>query len=74
MAQTLPQINLSQNRNNHPYLTRILGEDFMQDLTMQVNATSHFWTVKSVLPGMMAANHGHIVTIASSAGMVGTLI
>ena len=48
------------------------GTDFMQDLTMQVNATSHFWTVKSVLPGMMAKNHGHIVTIASSAGMVGT--
>ena len=39
---------------------------------MQVNATCHFWTVKAVLPSMMANNHGHIVTIASSAGMVGT--
>ena len=44
------------------------GSDRMQKLTMDVNATSHFWTVKSVLPAMMERNHGHIVTIASRYG------
>jgi len=39
---------------------------------MAVNATAHFWTVKATLPQMMAADHGHIVTIASSAGLSGT--
>ena len=29
------------------------GSDKMQALTMDVNATAHFWTVKSVLPEMM---------------------
>lgn len=39
--------------------------------TMDVNVMSHFWTVKAFLPGMMAANKGHIVSIASLAGHVG---
>ncbi|CAG2111925.1 unnamed protein product [Medioppia subpectinata] len=39
--------------------------------TFQVNAISHFWTVKAVLPDMMAANSGHIVSIASVAGSTG---
>merc|ERR1712216_199001 len=38
---------------------------------MAVNATAHFWTVKAVLPAMIEADHGHIVTISSSAGLVG---
>lgn len=47
------------------------GSDQLQELTMAVNATAHFWTVKSTLPAMLEADHGHIVTIASSAGMLG---
>ena len=39
---------------------------------MAVNSTAHFWTVKACLPAMMEADHGHIVTIASSAGLCGT--
>lgn len=39
--------------------------------TMDVNVLGQFWTVKAFLPGMISANHGHIVTIASSAGWVG---
>ncbi|CAG2107915.1 unnamed protein product [Medioppia subpectinata] len=39
--------------------------------TFQVNAISHFWTVKAVLPDMMAANSGHLVSIASAAGTTG---
>uniref|UniRef100_A0A7S3SQE3 Short-chain dehydrogenase/reductase 3 n=2 Tax=Choreotrichia TaxID=141411 RepID=A0A7S3SQE3_9SPIT len=48
------------------------GSDDMQELTMAVNSTAHFWTVKACLPAMMEADHGHIVTIASSAGLCGT--
>jgi len=39
--------------------------------TFQVNAISHFWTLKAFLPDMMAENRGHIVTIASLAGHIG---
>lgn len=39
--------------------------------TMNVNITSHFWTVKAFLPAMMESNKGHIVSIASMAGFVG---
>mmetsp|Transcript_24928 Transcript_24928/g.80546 ORF Transcript_24928/g.80546 Transcript_24928/m.80546 type:complete len:316 (-) Transcript_24928:195-1142(-) len=48
------------------------GADHMQELTMAVNSTAHFWTAKACLPSMMEHNHGHIVTIASSAGLCGT--
>lgn len=39
--------------------------------TMQVNALAHFWTVKAFLPGMVARDHGHLVTVASAAGIMG---
>ncbi|XP_064597420.1 epidermal retinol dehydrogenase 2-like [Liolophura sinensis] len=39
--------------------------------TMEVNAMAHFWTVKAFLPKMLEKNHGHIVSIASAAGLVG---
>jgi len=42
--------------------------DVMIQKTMEVNTTSHFWTVKQFLPDMQARNHGHICAIASSAG------
>lgn len=41
------------------------------DLTMRVNTDAHFWTIKALLPQMVAKNRGHIVTIASSAGLAG---
>jgi all-trans-retinol dehydrogenase (NAD+) len=40
--------------------------------TFQVNVLAHFWTVRAFLPGMMAAGKGHIVTVASAAGLAGT--
>jgi len=40
--------------------------------TFQVNTISHFWTVKAFLPAMYKKNRGHIVTIASVAGTVGS--
>ncbi|XP_045181114.1 protein dhs-3-like [Mercenaria mercenaria] len=45
--------------------------DTMIQKTMEVNTMAHFWTVKSFLPDMIKRNHGHIVNIASSAGLVG---
>ncbi|MBL4752354.1 MAG: SDR family oxidoreductase [Flavobacteriales bacterium] len=39
--------------------------------TMDVNVMAMFWTVKAVLPDMIEANTGHIVTISSAAGIVG---
>ncbi len=40
--------------------------------TFQVNTLAHFWTVRAFLPGMLAAGKGHIVTVASAAGLAGT--
>ncbi|KAK7502846.1 hypothetical protein BaRGS_00005795 [Batillaria attramentaria] len=47
--------------------------DSMIVRTMQVNAAAHFWTVKAFLPNMISRNHGHIVTVASSAGLLGVV-
>ena len=38
---------------------------------MQVNTISHLHTITEFLPGMIAAKRGHIITIASMAGIVG---
>ncbi|TYZ67275.1 hypothetical protein PybrP1_013008 [[Pythium] brassicae (nom. inval.)] len=39
--------------------------------TMDVNATSHIWTIKAFLPAMLKRNSGHIVSVASAAGIFG---
>ncbi len=38
---------------------------------IDVNVMAHFWTTRAFLPDMIEADSGHIVTIASSAGIVG---
>lgn len=40
--------------------------------TMEVNVLAHFWTVKAFLPKMIKAGRGHIVTISSAGGVVGS--
>ncbi|XP_046455181.1 estradiol 17-beta-dehydrogenase 11-like isoform X3 [Daphnia pulex] len=40
--------------------------------TFDVNVLAHFWTVKSFLPDMIEQDLGHIVTVASLAGLNGT--
>lgn len=42
------------------------------ELTFKVNIISHFLTIKEFLPDMLNSNEGHIVTIASFGGHVGT--
>ncbi|XP_062850093.1 epidermal retinol dehydrogenase 2 isoform X2 [Trichomycterus rosablanca] len=55
----------------------VTGKKFLQcpdnliEKTMEVNSLAHFWTYKAFLPAMIAANHGHVVSIASSAGLIG---
>ncbi|XP_060099735.1 short-chain dehydrogenase/reductase family 16C member 6-like [Heteronotia binoei] len=46
--------------------------DSLIEKTMEVNAMANIWTCKAFLPAMMASNHGHLVTIASAAGLIGT--
>ncbi|XP_051944092.1 epidermal retinol dehydrogenase 2-like [Hippocampus zosterae] len=54
----------------------VTGKKFMDapdsliEKTMEVNVMAHFWTYKAFLPAMMANNHGHLVSIASSAGLI----
>ncbi|MDR2784502.1 MAG: SDR family oxidoreductase [Treponema sp.] len=39
--------------------------------TFNVNTLALFWTTKAFLPGMLKRNSGHLVTIASAAGLIG---
>ena len=39
--------------------------------TIKINLMAHLWTIKAFLPEMRQSNSGHIVTIASSAGITG---
>jgi all-trans-retinol dehydrogenase (NAD+) len=41
------------------------------ELTFDVNVLALFWTTRAFLPAMLARNSGHVVTIASAAGIVG---
>lgn len=45
--------------------------DEMIEKSMAVNAMANFWTVKAFLPAMLERDRGHIVTLASAAGLMG---
>ncbi|XP_072544097.1 epidermal retinol dehydrogenase 2 [Salminus brasiliensis] len=45
--------------------------DSLMQKTMEVNSMAHFWMYKAFLPAMIAGNHGHLVSIASCAGLMG---
>ncbi|XP_029667510.1 estradiol 17-beta-dehydrogenase 11-like isoform X2 [Formica exsecta] len=67
--------NVSMLVNNAGY---VYGRTFMElpdceiEQTFKVNILSHYWITKSFLKDMMKKNHGHIVTIASVTGLIGT--
>jgi hypothetical protein len=46
-------------------------DDSMVERTMAVNSMAHMWLAKKFLVPMMSRNSGHIVTIASAAGLNG---
>ena len=50
-------------------LLEIPDEQIEKSLT--VNTHSLFWMIKAFLPSMIERNRGHIVTIASAAGLIG---
>ncbi len=39
--------------------------------TFRVNVLSNYWTSRAFLPAMIRRNRGHVVTVASAAGLVG---
>jgi all-trans-retinol dehydrogenase (NAD+) len=39
--------------------------------TFEVNTLALYWVTKAFLPAMVAQNRGHVVTVASAAGLVG---
>ncbi len=41
------------------------------EATLAINTGSLFWTAKAFLPQMIERNRGHVVTIASAAGLIG---
>jgi len=52
----------------------ILADDWrdeMAELTMAINTNAHFWTTRAFVRDMAKRNHGHLVTIASAAGLQG---
>ncbi|EKM59280.1 uncharacterized protein PHACADRAFT_249667 [Phanerochaete carnosa HHB-10118-sp] len=50
-------------------LVDLTPEDIQQ--TLSVNTLAHFWTLKAFLPEMIKQNKGHVIHMASVAGMVG---
>jgi all-trans-retinol dehydrogenase (NAD+) len=52
--------------------TLLEASDRSIELTFAVNTMALFWTTRAFMPGMLARNHGHIVTVASAAGLIGT--
>lgn len=48
-------------------------DDDFWDLTLQVNLTAPYLLCKAVLPAMLEAGHGRIITVASLASRIGSL-
>jgi all-trans-retinol dehydrogenase (NAD+) len=55
----------------------VSGKPFLEcsdneiERSLAVNLNAHIWTIRAFLPGMVERNSGHLVTIASAAGIIG---
>ena len=55
----------------------VSGKPFLEcsdneiERSLAINLTAHIWTIRAFLPGMIEQGAGHLVTIASAAGIVG---
>jgi len=52
------------------YLLDLTDEQI--ERTISVNLLAHFWTTRAFLPGMIERDSGHVGTVASAAGLIGT--
>ena len=52
--------------------TILNNSEALMKKSLEVNTLAHLWTIREFMPDMIKANKGHIVTIASLAGVVGT--
>lgn len=66
-----PVYLLNNNAGVHApgYFLTAKDEDIRRQV--EVNLNSYFWCCKAFVPGMVARGEGHIVMIASAAGMLG---
>lgn len=51
-------------------LTELSPEEVQR--TLRINTAALFWTTQAVLPAMVEAGAGHVVTMASAGGLIGT--
>ena len=49
--------------------TILENSDFMMKKTLEVNTLAHLYTIREFLPDMIRSKKGHIVAIASVAGL-----
>lgn len=55
----------------------VSGKSFLEcsdseiERSLAINLTAHIWTIRAFLPGMIELGAGHLVTIASAAGIIG---
>jgi len=71
-AQNGPVTLLINNAGIVSGKSTLENTDAMIQKTFEVNAISHLWTIREFMPDMIASKKGHIVNIASMAGMAGT--
>ncbi|KAM9329080.1 17-beta-hydroxysteroid dehydrogenase 13-like [Gastrophryne carolinensis] len=72
VKQEVGDVNILINNAGIIFCADLLSlEDRQIEKIFEVNVLAHFWTTRAFLPAMMRRNHGHIVTVASSAGFVG---
>lgn len=65
-------VSLLINNAGYVYCKTLLDlPDEEIEKTFKINILAHYWTTKAFLKDMMKENHGHVVTVASVAGILG---